>query len=115
MSHRASLRKFVSVAVLLVAGASLGAVTRLTGRVEAREIAVHSVPARAGEAAVKLYGNGATDLDCYVYDRLGVLVGFDNGPTDVCLVTIRQRREGEIRIEVENLGDVSNDYRLEVS
>ena len=115
MSHRAGRLKLVSVAMLLVAGASLVAVTRLTGRVEAREIAVHSVPTGAGEGVVKLYGNGATDLDCYVYDRLGVLLGFDNGISDVCLVTIRQRREGEIRIEVENLGDVGNDYRLEVS
>jgi len=80
----------VASAALLLAGAS-GAGTRNVGRVEPRQIAVHSLVAESGNRAIRLEGNGATDLDCYVYDRVGALVGYDNGTSDLCQVRLRLR------------------------
>ena len=55
-----------------------------------------------------------TDLDCYVDHRSGSLRGFDNGVTDRCRIVFHQRSSGNIHVEIENLGNVANRYRLEV-
>jgi hypothetical protein len=101
----ASLAGFVSIAV---AGVSL------TDRVDAGETNIHRVWTRSGNSRVVVDGDGDTDLDCYVYDRSGNMIGFDNDITDYCIVAITQRRGGEIVIEIENLGTVYNQYRLHV-
>jgi hypothetical protein len=101
-------------AVVLCAGGKAVAGTWLMGKVAAREIAVHTELVDAGDSVVELEGSRTTDLDCYVYDRLGSLLGYDNGVTDRCRITIRQRNAGEVRVEIENLGNAPNAYRLRV-
>jgi hypothetical protein len=63
-------------------------------------------------AAVSVVGDGDTDLDLYVYDENGYLIGSDTDPTDRCLVLFRPRWTGAFRIEVRNLGSVYNEYRI---
>ena len=106
--------KSLASAALFLVSASAVAGTRTMGRVGPRDIAVHSLQADSGNRTVQLAGNGATDLDCYIYDPAGTFLGFDNGPNDRCLVTFRLRRSGTLHIEVENLGDARNDYWLEL-
>jgi hypothetical protein len=83
-------------------------------RVEARDTNVHTVWASSGSSRVVVDGDGDTDLDCYVYDRFGNLLGADDDLTDYCIVDFRQRTSGDIRVEIRNLGNVWNAYRLEV-
>ena len=106
--------RMAALSALLCAGGSVAAATRVTGNIEARDTAVHNVWAGAGDSLVEVVGNGATDLDCYVYDRSGSLRGFDNGVTDRCRIVIHQRSSGNIHVEIENLGNVANRYRLEI-
>lgn len=102
-------------AAVLCARGSAAAGNWITGKVAAREIAVHTALVDAGDNVVGLEGSRTTDLDCYVYDGLGSLLGYDNGVTDRCRITIRQRNAGEVRIEIENLGNAPNEYRLRVN
>jgi hypothetical protein len=101
-------------AVVLCAGGLAAAGPWITGKVAARDIAVHAAAVDAGASVVELDGSRTTDLDCYVYDRRGSLLGYDNGVTDRCRITIRQRSAGEVRIEIENLGNAPNAYRFRV-
>ena len=57
-------------------------------------------------------GDGDTDLDCYVYDRFGRLVGVDDDGTDFCVIGFENAGAGRVRIQVRNLGGVYNRYRL---
>jgi hypothetical protein len=106
--------RMAAISALLCAGGSVAAATRMAGNVDARDTAVHNVWAGAGESLVEVVGSGATDLDCYVYDRSGSLRGFDNGVTDRCRIVFHQRSSGNIHVEIENLGNVANRYRLEI-
>jgi hypothetical protein len=98
--------------VVMVAGGGVAAGLWVTGTVAARDIAVHTLRAEPGDSIFELDGSRTTDLDCYVYDRLDSLLGYDNGATDQCRITVRQPRAGDVRIEVENLGSAPNSYRL---
>jgi len=49
-----------------------------------------------------LVGDGDTDLDLYVYDPFGRLVGFDEGATDDCLIRFYARYTGTYTIKVVN-------------
>ncbi len=68
---------------------------------------------RAGEqAVVTVLGDGVTDLDLYVYDSNGHLVGKDDDRTDQCIVRWVPRWTGRFYIVVVNRGSVSNEYTL---
>lgn len=70
---------------------------------------------RGGEAAVVgVIGDGDTDLDLFVYDENGRLIGADEDSTDRCLVCFRPRWTGPFRIVVRNLGPVYNEYAIAV-
>lgn len=66
-------------------------------------------------ARVQLAGDGDTDLDLRVYDERGNLACSDLGWSDVASCAWRPRWTGVFRIEIENLGDVWNAYRLSVN
>jgi hypothetical protein len=63
-------------------------------------------------AAASVIGDGDTDLDLFVYDENGNLIGSDTDSTDRCLVRLHPRWTGAFQIEVRNLGSVYNEYRI---
>ncbi len=83
--------------------------------VEPRTRDIMRVTLAAGEQTlVAVVGDGDTDLDLYVYDENGHLIGSDTDRTDRCLVTLRPKWTGVFRIEVCNLGYVQNRYAIAV-
>jgi hypothetical protein len=84
-----------------------------TAVVRAYDTNTHVVRFEGGKPAmVVVRGDGDTDLDLYVYDETGRLVGQDVDPTDFCLVTWTPRWTGTFTIRVVNLGDVYNRYTI---
>ena len=71
-----------------------------------------TVWAPAGQSQVVVDGDGDTDLDCYVYNRFGRLIGADDDNTDYCIVSFRQSTSGNVRVEIRNLGEVYNTYTI---
>jgi hypothetical protein len=64
---------------------------------------------------VGVIGDGDTDLDLYVYDPLGRLVGYDDDPTDDCLVRFFAQMTGTYTIKVVNRSNYrSNAYVIAI-
>jgi hypothetical protein len=115
------MRRFAllaSVAALLF-GVALAEAGRIPGpgndvfTVKARSSVNYTMTFRGGERAeIAVVGDGATDLDLYVYDENGNLIVCDEGPTDRCFVRWTPRWTGRFRIEVRNLGSTWNRYAL---
>jgi hypothetical protein len=62
---------------------------------------------------VAVVGDGDTDLDLYVYDPYGRLVGYDDDPTDACLVQFNPRYTGTYTIKVVNRSNfMANRYAI---
>ncbi|PKN54485.1 MAG: hypothetical protein CVU56_26295 [Deltaproteobacteria bacterium HGW-Deltaproteobacteria-14] len=61
-------------------------------------------------AIVAVSGDGDTDLDCRIYDENDNLVDSDTDATDECRLTFVPRWTGRFRLEIKNLGSVSNRY-----
>lgn len=67
-------------------------------------------------------GNGKTDLDVYIYDEMGNLVGSDTDQTDTCVIAwivgrVSSRNPEARRsfiVLVVNEGAASNDYRITI-
>ena len=85
-------------------------------RVLAHSSDTYTMRFRAGEVArVAVIGDGDTDLDLYVYDEFGNLIGSDTDYTDACIVTWAPRWTGVFTIQVVNRGNVYNVYRLQTN
>lgn len=69
---------------------------------------------RGQERTIVVLGDQDTDLDVRIFDPRGRLVEQDLDLSDQCMVRFTPRRSGEYRIEIQNLGDVWNGYRLAV-
>ncbi len=81
--------------------------------VQAYSTDVFNVKFYGNEAgAVMISGDGDTDLDLFVYDENGNLVGSDTDGSDDCVVRLNPRWTGTFRIEVRNLGSVYNRYEI---
>ena len=79
----------------------------------ARETVTYKVFFHGSKTAiVSVTGDGDTDLDLYVYDESGNLVGSDTSPTDRCVVTWIPKWTGQFTIKVVNRGTVLNNYKL---
>ncbi len=92
----------------------LGGGKRGLSRVEAHSTYVDHVTCRGGELT-RLLVDGDTDLDVYVYDENGNLIGKDEDPADTCVATWFPRSTGEFTIRVVNRGSVSNRYIIIVN
>lgn len=55
-------------------------------------------------------GNGRSDLDCFLYDENGELVGKDDDATDTCVVSITPKWAGHFSFVVRNVGDKVSVY-----
>jgi hypothetical protein len=115
--------RFSLVAAMALAGLSvtqsrcdagaLGGPRIMTEEVSRYDTDVYHVRFRGGEIAViRVEGDGDTDLDLKVYDRFGSLIARDIGRTDSCQVTFYVPFTDRYRIEVINLGSVSNVYTI---
>ena len=66
-------------------------------------------------AEVVVVGDGDTDLDLYVYDPAGRLVGKDDDETDRCYVRFFPRTSGTYTIKIVNRSDtLANKYVIAV-
>jgi hypothetical protein len=103
-------------AMLLVVGAAAPVLAQFVriDRVPAFDTNTWYVWAAAGQRRVTVEGDGDTDLDCWVYDRYGNLLGRDVDDTDLCIIDFRHRSAGDLTIRIRNLGSVYNQYRLTV-
>ncbi|MDX1948011.1 MAG: hypothetical protein SFU86_21610 [Pirellulaceae bacterium] len=66
-----------------------------------------------GEVTVfTLSGDGDSDLDLYIYDENGNLIGSDTGYSDEARVAIRPYWTGHFTIRVVNRGGILNNFRV---
>lgn len=110
-------------AAALVAVTTLAAPAALAGRVkgpvqgtttvQGQHTDIYHDVFRGGEqAVVSIVGDGASDLDLYVFDAAGNLIGKDEDDNDRCVVTFTPPATGMFRIEVRNLGEAPNEYEV---
>jgi hypothetical protein len=84
-----------------------------TDTVQPGTIDNYTISFRGGEPAViGISGDGDTDLDLFVYDENGNLIGSDTDRSDDCVVRWSPRWTGPFRIKIKNLGGVYNRYVL---
>lgn len=107
-------------ALMTLAGAAPAQAQRAThyDQVEAHTTDVYSgVFFDTGPCWIEVQGDGDTDLDLYVYDEDNnlILLRQDTGPTDRCRVEFNAAGPGTCRIEIKNLGNVYNRYKLSTS
>jgi hypothetical protein len=102
--------------VLLLVAAAAPALARIvrTDRVERFSTDTWRVWSGVGQTRVMVNGDGDTDLDCWVYDRFGNLLGSDTDSSDLCIVDFHNPSSGNLTIRIENLGRVYNRYVLTV-
>jgi hypothetical protein len=73
----------------------------------------YSITFQGGQVArVGIVGDGDTDLDLYVYDENGNLVGRDADYSDECYVEWMPRWTGTFTVRIRNLGRVYNQDTL---
>jgi hypothetical protein len=81
--------------------------------VSGRTVDIYRIEFAAGQrGSVAVQGDGATDLDLYVYDPDGRLFREDTSPGDTCAVEGAAAKTGQFRIEVHNLGHRTNCYTV---
>ena len=115
-----ALATIITVLSLAAAGsASAGAVNgpqATTTRVEAHDSDVFNVRFFGGQLArVSIRGDGDTDLDLIIKDRYGNEVCRADGLRDVETCRFEPENTGTYHIEVRNLGNVWNRYRLSIT
>jgi hypothetical protein len=124
MIKETAMRRVLFLAVVVTGQALMGAAAHAgafypvahTDVVNARHTDVYHMTFRAGEtAAIRVIGDGSTDLDLYVYDENGNLIACDNDLSDNCVVVFTPRWSGTFRIEVVNRGGVWNRYFMETN
>jgi len=64
------------------------------------------------KASVAVVGDGETDLDMYIYDEAGKLVGLSDTGWDDELMYWKVNAATKYRVEVRNVGSVYNDYTI---
>ena len=105
----------VALACLMapVAASPVGGERYDVHRVAAYSTDAFHVTFRAYEdATVIISGDGDTDLDLYVFDEYGNLIGSDTDGSDDCVVRFWPGSTRTYRIEVRNLGSVYNQYEI---
>lgn len=115
MTNNTLVRKtlVIACAVLLLAAPALAQFVRVD-RVLAFSTDTWRVWAPAGHTSVVVDGDGDTDLDCWVYDRFGNLLGRDTDRTDLCIIRFNNPSSGNLTIRISNLGDIYNEYELTI-
>lgn len=82
-------------------------------RIEALETNTWNMSFTAGcEACIYVSGNGNSNLDMFVYDEDGELIGSDEGISDECIYSFSPLISMKIKIKVENRGEKDNNYTI---
>jgi hypothetical protein len=82
-------------------------------RLEGRKDSVHKMSVKAGQnVTVLVNGDESTDLDVWVYDTDGDLVGAGEEEGDQEEVHFKAKQTGIYTIRVSNLGQKINTYQL---
>ena len=82
-------------------------------RLEGRRDNVHRMGIEYGlNYTVLINGDGSSDLDVWVYDPNGDLVGSDESPDDQESVSFESQFSGTYTIRVGNIGQNINTYQL---
>ena len=109
----------IAIALILTAFASTAAADPVggaqsdTGILSPGASDSYRVPLNADEVTLfKVQGDGDGDLDCYLYDDNGNLVGSDTDETDTCLVRVNPRWPEAFRFVVTNHGHIYDAYRF---
>ena len=104
------------VAEMASRGRTEGAVSGHRDRVLARSTDTYRLNFNGGERAeILITGDHDTDLDLYVYDENGNDICKDVDSTDTMYCKWNPRWTGEFRIEIKNLGSISNIYTLQTN
>ncbi len=84
-------------------------------RVPAKGSDTHTLTLRKGvRVNITARGDGDTDIDLFVYDPNGRLVAKDDDTTDICIVAFTPEETGVYQLKITNLGNVYNEYKLEI-
>ena len=84
-----------------------------TETVKANTCDVYEITLKQGESFyIYVSGDGDTDLDLFVYDENGNLVGSDVEDDDACLCVVTPKWTGKFKIKIKNLGNVYNRYHF---
>jgi hypothetical protein len=100
------------IAVFALEAAAQGWFLRFVDRAEAFGTDAWTQYVPAGRHRLEIEGDGDTDLDCFVFDSSGRLLGADDDATDYCIVTWYQSRGARLDFRIENLGRVYNRYEF---
>jgi hypothetical protein len=118
MSKWMAIAAMVSVSVLGVSSAEAdpeGGPKVAHTRVEANATDVFRVACWGDEVtAIRIQGDGDTDLDLYVYDEAGNLISSGTGYTDCEEVQVQPFYRQTMTIKVVNRGSVYNAYTIRV-
>lgn len=99
----------ILVALAATAALSIAAVAAgftWDGKVEAGKNAAYSADMGAGAYVISLEGeDDGADLDLYVYDAEGNLLGYDDMLDNIPVVEIELEKDQEVIIVVENAGE----------
>ncbi len=91
----------------------VGGPTCHTDRVDAGSTDQYTTKFLGGQsAAVTVSGDYDTDLDLYVYDENGNLIGSDEDNTDQCVVRFQPKWTGPFTVRIVNRGRVYNQYTV---
>lgn len=113
-SFRRTLVAAVISGAVLTAGitAAAQAILRFTDTVAAfgTDRWIHFLD--AGYHRLEVQGDNDTDLDCWVSDLQGNLLGSDTDETDYCIIRWYQPRGKRLNFRIDNLGGVYNRYEF---
>jgi hypothetical protein len=113
-TRKFGIRPLLFALALTLAISATAAAYQRFGSVQAFDTDIWTIWVGSGSSRVVVDGDGDTDLDCYVYDTFGNLLGKDDDGTDYCIVDVWRGRSGTLRVHVVNLGSVYNRYELRV-
>jgi len=109
----------------VTAAAFAGALTLLAGssmaqtqseRVAANDSESYAwTPDTTGDVIICIDGDGDTNLDLFIHDAEGNVVASDSSGDDNELVRFRCVQGTQYTIEIRNLGDVFNEFELEMA